>query len=186
MICPADQFPYQPFSAFPNEPLLFNSSYSINEFLTCYDPDCAPYATPQDEAYPVANNGFRKVDWPKALIAPHASDTIVAADSYSGVLLEPYDPNTPLNNDTSYAAAYPFPTNYPNQYEWRRHASSSAKYGTCNVLYLDGHVSPVIQGHSSTTNPLIDAPNVINPINGLDWQLGTTVNGAAVLQTQPY
>lgn len=185
MICPADQYVYQPFAPTPYQDVLFNSSYSINNFLTCYNPHCLPGATPQDEAYPVSNHGFRLVDWPLVLNARHSTETIVAADSYSGVILEPYDPNTLPNDDTAGSTSYPFPYNYPNQYDWRRH-SGSHKYGTCNVLYLDGHVASVTQGQSSTTDPTLDAPGVINDINGLDWRLGAVVNAKAIQQTQPY
>ena len=62
LVCPADDFPYQPFyyAGDPTQGLLFNSSYGINEFLTCYAPDDQPGVTPIDEAYPVSANGFRK------------------------------------------------------------------------------------------------------------------------------
>jgi prepilin-type N-terminal cleavage/methylation domain-containing protein/prepilin-type processing-associated H-X9-DG protein len=190
MLCPADETPYQPFTT-GSQNLLFNSSYSINNFLTIWNPDFngTTYnnGVPIDEAYPIFPGGFRKVAWPKVAIAPHSSDTIVAADSTSGTLLEPYDPNTiPNARTTEPSATFPYPSNLPNQYDWRRHAAPSANRGTCNVLYLDGHVSPVRQGQSSTTSPGFDAYNIINDINGLDGSLSANVQGAALLQTQPY
>ncbi len=186
MICPADEHVYQPFPSVPGQNILFNSSYGINNFLTCYNPDCLPGATPVDEAYPVSNHGFRQVDWPKVLTAPRSSEKFVAADNYSGVLLEPYDPNSVPNADTQSTASLTFPNNFANQFDWHRHAASGAKRGMCNVLYLDGHVSPVRQGASSTSNPLLDAVGVTSDICGLDWQLGAVVNARAVVQTQPY
>ena len=185
MVCPSDDSLYQPFyyAGDPTQGALFNSSYGINEFLTCYAPSDQPGIPPIDEAYPVASNGYRKVDWPKVLSAPHSTDTIVSADNISGVLLEPYDPNTILNGDSSYAASNAYPLNYPNQYDWRRHASSKQKYGTLNVLYLDGHCATVNQGKSSG---MTDAPNILNDINGLDYVLGPNVTGRAALQTMPY
>jgi prepilin-type N-terminal cleavage/methylation domain-containing protein/prepilin-type processing-associated H-X9-DG protein len=186
MICPSDEHIYQPFPSVPGQQVLFNSSYGINNFLTCYNPGAISGATPVDEAYPIIPNGFRRVDWPKVLTAPHSAETIVAADNYSGVLLEPYDPNTIPNSDSQSTASQPFPNNLANQFDWRRHASPSAKRGQCNVLYLDGHVTSVRQGASSTSSPLLDAAGVTNDICGLDWQLGTVVNGRALIQTQPY
>jgi len=182
MICPSDENIYQPFPSVPGQQVLFNSSYGMNEFLTCYAPDWTPTAaTPQptDEAYPVSNHGFRRVDWPNVLNMPHSAETILAADNYSGVLLESYDPNTLPNGD---AAAAP----WANQFDWKRHAPAGAKRGKCNVLWVDGHVTPVNQGASSTTQSGLDAAGVVNDVNGLDWQLGATVNAKATLQTQPY
>ena len=186
MLCPADEYLYQPFPSVPGQELLFNSSYSINQFLTVYNPNCLPYAQPHDEIYTPSPTGPRHVDWPKVLIAPHSSDTIVAADSTSGALLEPYDPNTVPNARTIGSASLAYPNNLPNQFDWRRHASLSAKRGTCNVLYLDGHVSPARQGQSSATSPMFDAYDVINDINGIDGGLSPQVIGRALMQTQPY
>ena len=110
MVCPSDNHVYQPFPSVPNQAVLFNSSYGINNFLTCYNPSATPASIPADEAYPVSLHGFRRVDWPKVLAAPHSSQTIVAADNYSGVLLEPYDPNTIPNADSQSTAGLVFLT----------------------------------------------------------------------------
>jgi prepilin-type processing-associated H-X9-DG protein len=183
MICPADQTPYQPFPSVPGQQILFNSSYGMNEFVTCNAPSwgTGSYMTPEpaDEFYLVSPGGFRRVDWPKVSNAPHSSNTILAADNISGTVLEPYDPNTVPN---AQAPTSPF----ANEYDWKRHAPSNAKRGMCNVLYLDGHVSPARQGQSSTSNPTFDAPNVVNDICGLDGALGPTVIAKALQQTQPY
>jgi prepilin-type N-terminal cleavage/methylation domain-containing protein/prepilin-type processing-associated H-X9-DG protein len=179
MSCPADQTPFQPFPSVPGQNVLFNSCYGINEFVTINAPTWSGTAAPIDQYYPVSLNGFRRVDWPKVLNAPHSAETIVAADSISGWVLEPYDPNTVPNGDAPTAPYY-------HQYDWRRHAASKTKLGTCNVLYLDGHVSPARQGASSTTIPKIDAVGVVNDVCGLDYQLGASVNGKALRQTQPY
>jgi prepilin-type processing-associated H-X9-DG protein len=185
MICPSDPTPYNPFPAVAGQDqnILFNSSYGMNEFVTCNAGSWGQgqWATPEptDEDYPVYFHGFRRVDWPRVLNAPHPSETIVAADNTSGTVLEPYDPNTVPNNQSP---TYP----YNNEYNWRRHAASNAKRGLLNVLYLDGHVSKAMQGQSSTSNPLFDSSTAINDINGLDSSLSPTVVAKAIRQTQPY
>jgi prepilin-type N-terminal cleavage/methylation domain-containing protein/prepilin-type processing-associated H-X9-DG protein len=179
VICPADPTPFQPFPSVPGQNVLFNSCYGMNEFITCNAPTWSGVGPPMDQYYPVAYNGFRRVDWPRVLTAPHSAETIVVADNVSGPVLEPYDPNTVPNNDAPSAP-------YTDQYDWRRHAAVSAKRGICNVLYLDGHVSPARQAPSSTSSPLLDAVGITGDIAGLDWQLGAAVNGKALRQTQPY
>ena len=185
MICPSQVQPYAPpLNPPPNPamPNLFNSSYGMNEFLSIYDPtgNKSPGPWPIDMAYLVSSHGYRKVDWPKVLNAPHSAETIVAADNYSDLLLEPYDPNTIPNNDSSYDVV-----NLPDQYDWHRHASHTAKYGFCNVLYLDGHVATCNQGPTSTQSGIDDLNNV-SDICGLDYHLSTAVIAKAVRETQPY
>ncbi len=183
MICPAQEKPYQPFPSVPGQAILFNSSYGMNEFITCNAPNWGQgiYNTPfpTDEFYPIFPGGFRRVDWPRVLSAPHSSTTIVAADNLYGTVLEPYDPNTVPNVQ---APSAPF----DNQYDWKRHAASGAKRGLCNVLYLDGHVAPAKQGRTSASNAKFDDANAINDVCGLDGALSTNVRNKAIQQTQPY
>lgn len=187
MICPADPSPFKPFIFGDAEPLLFNSSYGINQFLTLWNPShTKAMGSPVDRAYGVVPNGFRKVHWPRVLNAPHASETIVAADNYHNAMLEPYDPNTNPNANSGGVAGDP--NNEPNkdQYDWKRHASRSAKFGTLNVLYLDGHVTSVTQGPSSTANPMFDNETAMSDICGLNFNLSAGVIAKALRQTQPY
>ena len=182
-ICPADQDPYTPFNTFPNEPLLFNCSYGINQFLTINAPGFNPSPTspaPVDEWSTPSPTGTRRVNWPVVLNAPHATETIVAADTISGVVLEPYDPNTVPNQDVASD-----PT-YANQFDWKRHASRSARRGNLNVLYLDGHVTVATQGPSSTATPTQDDPNALSDICGIAYWLSPGVISKALHQTQPY
>lgn len=181
MICPADDHPYQPFAGTPGQNVLFNSSYGINNFMSIWNynyPSTGP--VPKDEITPVGPGSLRQFDWPNVLQTQNASERVFIADNLSGVLLEPWYPNTP-----QLSAGPVFPDNYPNQFDWRRHASPSAKRGQANVLYLDGHAATVRQGQTSATNATQDDPNFIADICGLGGTSSATVQARAKHQFIP-
>lgn len=149
-LCPAQETPFRPFSWTNEETLLFNNSYGINQFMSIVDgtnglPDG------KDDYSPVSS-GIRRFEWPKVLGVKNSAEKIVATDVFNSFVCSGYTPNTFSITDNA-------------SWDWRRHASSRAKSGVANVLYLDGHVAVVTQG-------VDDAAVRTNAVNGVNFPGG--------------
>jgi prepilin-type N-terminal cleavage/methylation domain-containing protein/prepilin-type processing-associated H-X9-DG protein len=180
MVCPSDDHPYQPFAGTTGQQILFNSSYGLNDFMSIWNynyPSTGP--VPKDEIT-TAGGPYRRYDWPNVLQINNSSEKVFIADNLSGCLLEPWYPNTPQA-----ISGYAYPDNYPNQFDWRRHANPHSKRGQTNVLFLDGHAATVRQGMTSTSNPTQDDPNFSADICGLASTSSSTIITRAEHQLLP-
>lgn len=151
-LCTADEDPFSPYAA-PRQKW-FRCSYGLNDFMTIHDgaswsmggavadgiDDISPHENPYDNTSPWRRRP--KVDRTKG-----SSEKIVAADSWGGYLLSPWNVNDP-------SPAY----GDWHQWDWKRHKSkSSDSRGQTNVLWLDGHVTSVRQSYD-----LVDRFNEVN------------------------
>lgn len=149
LVCPSQETPYQPFTFNAGELSLFNCSYGFNQYLTIQDGSNGPIDG-IDDFSPPGPGSVRLYNYPKILALHDSSDKIVVTDIKGGYIYDPYLPNTPTTDGASW--------------DWRRHASQKAKRGTCNVLFLDGHVSSVSQG--------VDSYSIANDVNGMYFPRG--------------
>ena len=111
--------------------------------------------SPHEDAYD-NNSPWRRR--PKVDRARNSSEKIVAADSWGGYLLSPWNVNDPTLTYGDW-----------HQWEWKRHKMKTAdRRGQANVLWLDGHVSSVRQGYD-----LIDRYYEVNSY--ANWIVGDKV-----------
>jgi prepilin-type N-terminal cleavage/methylation domain-containing protein/prepilin-type processing-associated H-X9-DG protein len=171
--CPADEDPFSPYG--PPREKWFRCSYGLNNFMTIQDgaswsmagavEDGIDDISAHEDAYD-NNSPWRRR--PKVDRAKGSSEKIVAADSWGGYLLSPWNVNDPTPTYGDW-----------HQWEWKRHKSKpSDPRGQANVLWLDGHVSAVRQGY--------DLMGRYNEVNSYaNWIVGNTVIQKARQQWLP-
>ncbi len=154
-----------------------NCSYGINDYMTIDDANAGTLPL-VDQIYQVGAPGsYRRVDWPKVNTTPNAPEKVLCVELNFGYILDWYSPNTV---PSLVSPTYP----YINQIDWKRHAASTAKAGTSNVLYLDGHVSAAKQNPHGTGGH--DPVGEVNDLCGTAYQVGPAVLGRMQFQSQPY
>jgi prepilin-type processing-associated H-X9-DG protein/prepilin-type N-terminal cleavage/methylation domain-containing protein len=133
LVCPDDLEPYQPYQYSTIKSL--QTSYGINPFMSL------AYDSPPDGRCNFYGHRHVKVSGAK-----NSSETILAMEIRWGFFPNWFLPNTEYGSGV--------PTSEWYDIDWyRHHAKSGNKVkGRSNVLWLDGHVTPAMQG--------IDAPGI--------------------------
>lgn len=145
-VCPADDDPYRAFTL-PGEENLALCSYGLNSWMTVRE-GVNPWGGAPD-----GKDDWNGQPWPKRTRIRNVSEKILAADNLHGETLLSDQPNTP----PAWANVPPF-WHLP---AWGRHGKYVAPgAGGINVLYVDGHVAPVVQG-----NDIAGAKNTLYGFN---------------------
>ena len=158
-ICPSDETPYWPSEEFPNNRNL-QTSYGLNPFISVAT-DVRPYfpeyswagTYPKREPYGICDlYGHR---WRKVSSIKNTSEVILVTEARHAWFSNWFSPNT-FEGAQSGSAWF--------DWDWYRHHTKEGfrKKGRTNVLWLDGHVTTVMQGTDT-------ADNFSNDISSAAW-----------------